>query len=222
MPRLPRIFGDGVHYHIILRCNNREHLLEEKEDFNRLLILLQEAREKFSFKLYNYEFLHSHIHLMLSTRGEHYTDKIMHELCLKFAKDFNKRHQRVGHLWAHRYRCRVIKNEQQGLACLRYQNRNALSAGIVTKPEEWPWSGYHFYALGIPNILLEPHPSYLGLHEDEIGRRFAYKLLVNMPIPSDKIKNLLEKAGGKETRRFTAMVKQTEHLRSHRLPSTRY
>ena len=214
MPRSPRIFGDGVHYHIILRCNNKERLLEEQGDFNQLLKLLDEIRKKSFFKLYNYDFLHSHVHLMLSTHGEYYTDKIMHELCLKFAKDFNKRHGRSGHLWAHRYRSRILTNEKHALACLRYQNRNALSAGLVSKPEDWPWSGYHFYTSETCNDLLEPHPCYLELHEDPLKRSIAYKQLVNTPIPSDKILNLLEKGSGKATKRFQAMVEQTNRLKN--------
>ncbi len=213
MPREPRILGDDVHYHIILRCNNKEHLLREQTDFRQLLIMLQEARKQFGFRLYNYELLNSHLHLMISSHDGNFADKIMHSFCSKFAKNFNKCHHRSGHLWAHRYRSRIITNEHHALACLRYQNRNAFSAGLVSKPEDWPWSGYHFYAFGIFDDLLEPHPCYLALHEDPLRRRAVYMELVNTPIPSDKIPNLLEKGSGKATKRFQAMVEQTNRLK---------
>lgn len=212
MPREPRILGSDIHYHIIVRCNNKERLLGDKADFERLLELLTETQKKFWFRLYNYDFLNSHIHLMLSTHGDNFVDKIMHSICFKFAKDFNKYHGRSGHVWGHRYRSRIIANEKHALACLRYQNRNALSLGLVSKPEDWPWSGYSFYAFGTKNHLLTPHPTYLALHENELNRRVAYQKLVNTPIPSDKILYLLEKGNEKTTKRFCTMVEQTNRL----------
>lgn len=214
MPRPPRILGDDVHYHIILRCNNKERLLQDDVDFQQLLTLMCEVKEKFGFRLYNYDLLHSHIHLMLSTHTGNFIDKIMHCFCNKYAKYFNQRHQRMGHLWGHRYRSRIISNDKHGLACLRYQHRNALSAGIVSKPEYWPWSGYHFYGFGFKNRLLEPHPSYLALHESDIQRKTVYQRLVNTPIPADKNLGLLEKGSGRMTRRFSKMIAQVERLKN--------
>lgn len=216
MPRQPRIKGEDLHYHVILRCNNKEPLFQEHGDFDRLLFMLYEGKRKFCFRLYNYEILNSHVHLMLSNHGDFLIDEIMHDICLKYAKDFNQRHKRSGHFWAHRYRSRIILDDQYGLACLRYQHRNALSAGIVAKPEDWPWSGYSYY-MGLPNPLLEFHPSYLALCDEEHRRRQIYKNLVYTSIPSDKISNLLEKGNGKPTCRFNRMVKQVDFLRSNLL-----
>lgn len=227
MPRGNRIVGDDIHYHIIQRCNNKERLLKDERDFEILFEMLNDTKKKFCFRLYNYEFLNSHIHLMLSTHGNIFIDKIMHDLCLKYAKDYNQRYRRTGHFWAHRYRSRVILDERHGLACLRYQHRNAFSAGIVSKPEEWSWSGYAYYAYEIPNGLLEPHPCYLALHEDPIRRRQTYRELVNTSLPSDKNPNIIEKGSGRLTQRFLKLVDQVDRLRKqinnpslHMVPGT--
>ena len=213
MPRELRVRGDDIQYHIILRCNNREHLLQDPDDFIQALDLLRDCKKRFGFKLYNYDILHAHIHLMLSTHGDYFIDHIMHDFCFKYAQDFNRRHRRSGHLWAQRYRSRLILNDHHGIGCLRYQHRNALSVGLVTKPEDWPWSGYCHYAFGVANDLLEMHPSYLALAEGDVLRKKIYRELVNTPIPSDKILNLLEKGDDKQTRRFNAMVKQVARLK---------
>ncbi len=210
MPRPPRIKGDDIHYHIILRCNNKERLLQSDEDFIILKQMLFDTKQKFQFRLYNYDFLHSHVHMMLSTHNGVSIDQIMHDLCSKYARDFNRRHKRSGHLWGHRYRSRIIEDDRHGLACLRYQHRNAMSAGIVSKPENWPWSGFHFYALDRQDELLEFHPSYEALSDDSDQRKRFYSKLVYTPIPSDKIPGLLEKGNGELTRRFVAMVGQVE------------
>lgn len=213
MPRPLRILGEGIHYHLILRCNNRESLLQKRVDFELLLQLFEEAKSKFRCRIYNYDFLNTHIHLMLSTHQNCFVDQIMHYVCFKYANDYNKRHQRSGHFWAHRYRSRVILNDSYGLACLRYQHRNVLSLGLVDKPEDWQWSGYNYYAFGASNPLLEYHPSYLSLSEDNFERMKFYRNIVNTSIPSDTLKGLLEKGSGKPTVRFSRMVKQIDQLR---------
>ncbi len=221
MPRELRIKGDDIQYHLILRCNNKEPLIKERADFEMLLYLLEEVKCKFETRIYNYEFLNAHIHLMLSTHQNFFVDEIMHSFCFKYAKDYNKRHKRNGHFWAHRYRSRIILNDQHGLGCLRYQHRNALSAGLVAKPEDWPWSGYRFYVYGEPNSLLDYHPSFLALGESEMQRRISYQKLVETPIPADKWKGLLEKGNGLMTQRFLIMLKQVERLKNrHLVPGT--
>jgi len=212
MPRAPRIKGDDIHYHIILRCNNKEHLFQREEDFEIFLEILAGVKEKFAFKLYNYELLHSHIHLLLSTHTGYFIDQVMHELCLKYAKDFNQRHNRIGHFWAHRYRSSIIADDRYALACIRYQHRNTLSAGMVARPEDWVWSGYTYYAFGTPNDLLEFHPSYLGLVNDDEKRKRIYRELVMTPLPSDKTHNLLEESKTTTSRRVLAMVNQVNGL----------
>ena len=52
-------------------------------------------------------------------------------------------------------------------------------------PGEWRWSGYRFYALGEPNLLLEPHPTFLGLSNNEEIRRKAFANYVNMSLGDD-------------------------------------
>jgi len=215
MPILHRVRGDNIHYHIILRCNNREQLFCKPEDFELILALFRETKEKFGYRLYNYELLNAHAHLMLSTHQGYHVDEIMHNLCLQCAKQFNKRNNRSGHLWAHRYRSRIILNDAHGITCLRYQHRNALSAGLVFRPEDWPWSGYSFYAYGEANNLLEYHPSFLALHELEDQRRCSYRRLVNTIIPSDKITGLLEKGSDRLTWRFANMIRQVSALKSN-------
>lgn len=211
MPRPHRIKGNDIHYHIILRCNNKEPLLQNKEDFEKVLTLLAEGKREFSFRLYNYELLNSHIHLMLSTHNDYFVDQIIHNFCFKFAKGYNQKYKRSGHFWAHRYRSRLILNDSHGLACLRYQHRNAFSAGIVSKPEDWPWSGYSFYAYNAYrqwNHLLEFHPSYLSLARDDEDRRSIYRKLVLTPIPSDKVKGLFDGRGSTSSCRFETMLDQ--------------
>lgn len=208
MARAIRVKGNDICYHVILRCNNGEFLLKEEEDFKKFLGLLGESQQKLSFKIYNYTLLHSHAHLILSTHEDHYIDEVMHHFCLGYSRDYNKRHGRTGHLWKNRYRCKPIITSHHALACLRYQHRNPDKGGLVSRPGEWPWCGYHFYAFGKFNDLLTPHPVYLGLAEDEEARRRIYKDFTERPL-TQKEWNLFEKNNFSHSQRFQTAIRKT-------------
>lgn len=213
MPRPTRIRGNDIHYHVILRCNNRERLIQNEEDFRKVLSMLTVIQEKFGFKLYNYVLLNAHIHLMLSTHHENYIDQVLHDFCFRYAKDYNQRHGRTGHFWAHRYWSRIILDDRYALACLRYQHRNPLAAGVVTKLEDWRWSGYSYYAFGSADGLLEPHPSYLALAEESFSRRQFYRSVVCTLIPADKSQSLFEGRTDWKSKQFSMMLKQLEKIK---------
>lgn len=180
MPRKPRIFGDGIGYHVILRCNNRERLLNDLE-FAQFLNLLQQYREKFSFKIYDYVLMQSHVHLLLSTHQGHSLNVVIGEFCLAFSKQYNDRNGRSGHFWRDRYWCRIVGDDRYALACMRYFARNPVAAGLVARPEQWDWSGCRFYAGMECNSWLEPHLTYLGLGQNPLARQLNYLKLIRMP-----------------------------------------
>ncbi len=85
---------------------------------------------------------------------------------------------------------------------MRYINRNPIRAGMVEKPGEWRWSGYRFYATGEANDLLEPHPTFLAMGDDDAKRQAAYRNLVDMVLPhEDRRDSKFSEAGfvGSET-----------------------
>ena len=184
MARAPRVLGDGIHYHVILRCNNGEYLLQTESDYKQFISILSRLKAELMFKIYNYTLMHSHAHLILSTHQGYFLDEVMHRFCLKYAKDFNKRNDRTGHLWKNRYRAKIIFNDLHAIACLRYQHRNPDRACMVNSPEEWLWSGYSFYAYGKEDPFLTPHPAYIALSKDPALRQLRYRKFVEQPLTS--------------------------------------
>lgn len=182
MGRVRRILGEGLCYHIVTRCNNKERLLVDPEDCHRFLSVLEHYREKLLFELHAFVVMHSHVHLMLTTRGEHQLDRVMHDICDTYALDFNQRHRRTGHLWVSPYRSRVVEGELYALACLRYIHHNPKRAGLVADPAAWPWSSHRFYARGelVGSATILPHPVYQIMGRSVIQQQMAYLYLLEM------------------------------------------
>lgn len=58
---------------------------------------------------------------------------------------FNRKYNRVGHVFQDRYRSESIEDERHLLAAIRYIHNNPVKAGMVEKPEQLAWSSYRWY-----------------------------------------------------------------------------
>lgn len=182
MGRPPRLQESDLHYHVIVRCNNEAFHFESDEDFALYLAVLRFVQKRHQFKIFNYELMHSHVHLFLQPSPGISLAKTMHQINWTYARDSNRRKKRKGHFWLERYKSIPVETDKHALDLMRYINRNAVRAGIVSRPGEWEWSGYRFYAKGEPNPLLEDHPTFLDLSANEEIRRKAFENYVNMTL----------------------------------------
>jgi len=179
MGRVPRLQSSGVHYHVIVRCNNQAFYFEQEEDFSIYLSILGLVRRKHQLKIFNYELMNNHVHLFLESSEKYPLSKSMQLLNWKYANHYNRRKNRKGHFWMDRYKCIPVESDQYALALMRYINRNPIRGGMIKEVGEWKWSGSRFYILGEKNDLLIRHPSYLQLGFDAQTRQTRYREFVN-------------------------------------------
>jgi len=66
----------------------------------------------------------------------------MRQLNGVYTQRFNKKHQRIGHLFQGRYKAILIDKESYLLEVVRYIVLNPVRAGIVDRPQEWRWSSF--------------------------------------------------------------------------------
>jgi hypothetical protein len=59
-----------------------------------------------------------------------------------YADLFNKRHDRVGHLFQGRFKAHLIDSETYLLRVAKYIVLNPVRAGVVAKAADWPWSSH--------------------------------------------------------------------------------
>lgn len=57
MPRKPRIHYEGAFYHVILRRNAKQDIFSDAKDRHRFLEFIQDAVEKFGFRLHGYSLM---------------------------------------------------------------------------------------------------------------------------------------------------------------------
>lgn len=146
MPRKPLIWFPGATYHIISKGIRSSSIFEDDEDRYKYLSLLAETKEKYNFTLQAYCLMTNHTHLQLQTANDP-PGKIMHALNLKYAKYFNQKYSYSGHAFDNRYFWELVDSLGYEIELSKYIHLNPLKAGIVNKPEDYPWSSYRAYIL---------------------------------------------------------------------------
>jgi hypothetical protein len=86
------------------------------------------------------------------------TARILQSLLTGYVRRFNKTHRRRGHLFEGRYKAIMCERESYLLELVRYIHLNAVRAGMVERPGEWPWSGHGEYLGKEKRGLIDPGP----------------------------------------------------------------
>jgi putative transposase len=55
--------------------------------------------------------------------------------------------------WQARYYDSNIRGEEARSRVIRYIHRNPVKRGLVAKPEDWVWSSFRHYAIGIRSVV---------------------------------------------------------------------
>jgi len=170
--RKRRNFTEGAIYHVTSRTNEKKRVFESRLGQRIMLLTLQNAKDKFHFRLVNFCVMPTHIHLMIEpARGSSLSD-IMCWIKTRTAKRWNFIHGSSDHLWGHRYYARAIKDTDEYFLVMNYIDQNPVAAGLVLYPAEWKVSGAFYKANDISGLV-----DYLP------GERLSYIRLIGCLAP---------------------------------------
>lgn len=95
----------------------------------------------FQVELAAFALMTNHLH-QLARFALKNMDAFIKHLHGRYAKHFNRRYGRVGHVFEKRYDAREVRNETYLHEAGRYIHMNPVDAGIVPSPEEYQWSSF--------------------------------------------------------------------------------
>jgi REP element-mobilizing transposase RayT len=143
MARPPRIELPGAIYHVIARGNERRPIFRDDRDREEYLGRLARYRKQFRFDLLAYCLMTNHVHLAIRTSRAPLS-RAMASLQSSYAHWFNRRHERVGHLFDGRYKAFLVQEERYFTTLIGYIHMNPVRAGLVRRSEFYPWSSGRF------------------------------------------------------------------------------
>jgi len=143
MARLPRyVLPDGV-FHVVARGVEKRPIYLDDEDYVFFLRLLLGAGRSLRWTFHALCLMRNHYHLVLETSVARLSEG-MHRLNGRYAEEFNRRHERVGHLFGDRFAAYPIEDEQYLADACRYVILNPVRAGLCATAGQWRWSGSRY------------------------------------------------------------------------------
>lgn len=141
--RKPRQYSKTHFYHVVIRGVNKQNIFFDNEDKNLFLGLLKKYSSKLNIKVYAYCLMDNHVHLEIEDEDKNIS-LFMQCICSIYARLFNKKYDRIGHLFQERFASEVIKNTSHFLTVFRYILQNPQKASICSI-EKFLWSSYLCY-----------------------------------------------------------------------------
>lgn len=139
MPRIARLVVPGVPHHVTQRGNRRETTFFEEADYHLYRDLLARAAAKAGAEIWAYCLMPNHVHVIVTPKDEDGLRRTFGDLHRRYTGHINARNRWTGHLWQGRFGS-VAMDDDHLVAAIRYVSLNPVRAGLVERPEDWPWS----------------------------------------------------------------------------------
>ena len=156
-----KLFAPDNYYHIYNRGNAKQNIFLDNQDFNFFISKLKqnlmpndEDKTRMillppnSFSIINYCLMPNHFHILLKQNIEIPTSKLLSKLCTSYSKYFNKKYDRVGHVFQDQFKQVLIDGNSYLVWLSAYIHQNPKVAGLVSKPEDYKWSSYGEFVKG--------------------------------------------------------------------------
>jgi putative transposase len=158
MPRTARAIAANYCYHVLNRGNNRMRLFHDRTDYVAFLWLLAESFDEFEVPVLAACVMPNHLHLVMRPRRDGDLALWAHWLFTTHARRYHKKYETSGRVWQGRFKASVVQAESHLQILLRYVERNALGARLVSRAEDWEWGSLRWRLRGSGPITLAPSP----------------------------------------------------------------
>lgn len=151
MPRKARTRSATNIYHVMLRGINKQVIFENDDDRRFFLNTVKKCKEESGFRLHAFCLMTNHVHLLMET-GEEPLEIVFKRIGTTYAKWYNQKYERTGHLFQDRFRSENVETPEYFMTVLRYILWNPVKAGMVSSPDRYRWSSYQAYERGMGTL----------------------------------------------------------------------
>ncbi|MEX0932468.1 MAG: transposase [Parcubacteria group bacterium] len=166
-------FSNGTFAHVYNRGNNRENIFLDEQDYRAFLFRLalglgfeeKELRDhplihsprsriritnakKELFKLHSFCLMKNHFHVLIEQCSDISISKLISKVCTSYARYFNEKYGRVGHVFQDKFKAVNIDGHPQLMWATAYIHLNPVKDDLVKHPSQHKWSSYNDYVGG--------------------------------------------------------------------------
>ena len=155
-------FHPHNYYHVYNRGVNRHQIFYRERNWGFFITKLRQYFDPDLVDVLAYCLMPNHYHLLIYIKAEHdFGRKVMMPFVTSYTKAINAQEKRVGPLFQGRFKSIHVDDEAYLLNLTRYIHRNPVDAGLVDRPQDWPYSSYLDYvglrdgSLPMTNVVLD-------------------------------------------------------------------
>ena len=148
------IFNDNVEYFRMVNTIRYYRSANPASSFSRFLRDQKTNNDLGKIHCINiiaYCLMPNHIHLMIKENNNETASKFINDILNSYTRYFNTKHKRKGPLWEGPSKKILTTTNEQLLHTTRYIHLNPVTAYLVNKPEDWPYSSYREYIGEVDN-----------------------------------------------------------------------
>ena len=157
MPRRPRTSAATGFYHVVNRSVRKEALFTQPRDYRAFLAVLKAGLERYNAPLVAYCVMNNHWHLLVGPLGKQGLSRVIQWVTATHAVRWHKFKGTTGQgpVYQGRFTSTPLDDIASVVPMSRYVERNAKSAGLVERAEDWPWCSLAQRRVGNPRVPLE-------------------------------------------------------------------
>ncbi|VAW64045.1 FIG00759408: hypothetical protein, partial [hydrothermal vent metagenome] len=198
------------------RGNRQEDIFEEDADRLEFISIFQTVCERYNWVCHAYCLMGNHYHLLIETPDANLS-KGMRQLNGVYTQTFNRKHNRVGHLFQGRYKSILVEKDSYLLELSRYIVLNPVRAKMVRSAVNWRWSSYRAMTGQIKKPAFLEVDWVLSAFGKRKSKAIAgYKKFVsegkNQPSPWHTLKNQIYLGGDKFIEKMQLLIDEEKEL----------
>jgi putative transposase len=139
MARSARLVIPGLPHHVVQRANRGKALFYTDADRRRYLDLLAGYAASHRLQIWAYCLMPDHVHLVAVPEESNSLAAALTPLQIQYSRHIHQTQKKGGVLWRGRYGSCPM-DEPHTWEAVRYVERNPLRAGLVLRPDRYPWS----------------------------------------------------------------------------------
>ena len=192
MSRTARSAPAGLVYHVLNRSVGRMKMFRRDGDFDAFERIIGEAHARHPLRLLAYCVMPTHWHFVVWPQKEGEMTGFFRWLAHTHAMRWRVSHHTVGygHLYQGRFKSFPVKRDDHFLTVCRYVERNALTAGLVERAENWRYGSLCARATAASASTSDgdgDHPIRPPLSDWPVERPANRLELVNRPLTEKEI-----------------------------------
>ena len=124
MARSKRMLSETGIYHIMFRGANKQEIFSNQKDYEKLKEIISSVKKDLDMQIYAYCLMPNHVHLFVREAEQGDISPFMKRILSHYAGWYNFKYERIGHLFAGRYKSIPVEDDGYFLTLSRYIHQN--------------------------------------------------------------------------------------------------